>query len=265
MQDWLRESGLDPEFCSIQTDMLTGLGEAYLSEAESAAEHSAQYLLLAAATNFRRAGSNSLLLDQTDEARRFFSQAAKSYGRARLPYAAFISNLGSESYSFEQRETRINSGQVDPADAFLLWGPQALENTNEASRIRHAAETVRTRRVGLFGLEVGVYLDLFDAAVRDSSPTRLAESLLPVVSAYSLGVRRASQDRYHWRRLAIPFHPAEPDVLALLVSLDRRLATRDGAVAPLLRMMPLAWESLSLLSRTLGQLGAWRDEKSNLS
>jgi hypothetical protein len=266
MLDSLKELGLDPELCFVQTDMLTGLGRAYIGEAESAEdEDSAQLLSLAAATNFRRAGSNSLLLDRADDARRFFSQAAQAYGLAGLPYAAFISNLGLEGYWFKQREKNIDLREVDPAEVFLLWGDQALENKNEAGRIRHVAESVRTRRVGLLGLEAGVYLDLFDAAVGDAPHTQLAESLLPVLSAYSLGVRQARQDRYHWQRLAIPFHPAEPDVLALLVSLDRRLAIRKRAVAPLLKALPLAWESRSLLQGALEQLGAWRDEKANLT
>jgi hypothetical protein len=264
MLDWLKELGLDPEFCFIQTEMLTGLAKAYLGEAESAKDvDSAGLLSLAAATNFRRAGSNLLLLDRTDDAKGVFYQSAQAYGNARLPYAAFISNLASESYWFKRPEQGI-AASSDPAEAFLLWGDQSLENGNEAGRIRRVAESFRTRRIGLLGLEVGVHLDLFDAAVGDSSNTQLAESLLPVMSAYSSAVKQARQDQYHWRKLAIPFHPVEPDILALLVALDRRLVRRKRGIASLLKSIPLGWESLSLLQGALEQLGVWRDEKTNL-
>ncbi|HYX30045.1 MAG TPA: hypothetical protein VE863_16005 [Pyrinomonadaceae bacterium] len=265
MLDSLKELGLDPELCSIQTEMLTGFAKAYLGEAETTEDmDSAELLSLAAATNFRRAGSNSLLLDRTQDAKSFFYQSAQAYGQARLPYAAFISNLASEPYWFKLPERGITES-ADPTEVFLLWGDQSLENRNEAGRIRHIAESLRTRRIGLLGLEVGIYLDLFDAAVGDTSYTQLAESLLPVMSAYSLGVRQAHQDQYHWRKLAIPFHPAEPDILALLVALDRRLVIRKRSIASFLKTIPLAWESLSLIRGALEQLGAWRDEKTELA
>jgi hypothetical protein len=267
MIDSLKELGLDPELCYVQSEMLTGLGGAYLAEAESAENgDEVQLLSLAAATNYRRAASNCLLVDRPDDARKFFSQVALAYERAGAPYAAFIANLGSESLWFKQGES-----SSDPGEVFVLWTNQALESKDESRRLRRRVEPFRTRPVGLLGLEVGVYLDLFDAAISDASSNQLgesssqiAESLLSIASAYALCVRRARQDRYHWRRLAMPFHPVEPDVLSLLVALDRRLARNQRAVAPLIQRMPIGEDSLGLLRGALEQLGAWRDDKEDL-
>jgi hypothetical protein len=39
---------------------------------------------------------------------------------------------------------------------------------------------------------------------------------LPFLNAYEVAIDTARSRTYHWRRLLMPFHPAEPDILSVL-------------------------------------------------
>lgn len=117
----------------------------------------------------------------------------------------------------------------------------------------------RTERVGLLGLPVSTYLELFDAAiaVRDGDDQALREALSPMIVAYAVAVRRCREDRYHWLRLALPIHSVEPDVLGILLALRAWLGRGRVLVTRVIADMPLGFDTLALLRGALEQYGAW--------
>jgi len=249
--------GLDEVRVRRQRDALRGLGAAYTFKAEEFYKKeqagTEQLWLLAAASNYRRAGANSVLIGDTNEARNQFSQSAKIYKRLKMLYGSFILNLGNDADADQPVNFRH-----DKSDIFGLWSQGEINLTDQPRNIRVSLEAYRSTSVGSMGFEIGSYLDLFDAVSSwEKGSYRAVEALLPFLAAYSVALKRAQADKYHWSRLAMPFHPAEPDILALLVSTNRQLRLRGGSIGLLLERLPIGREVISLLKDLLNQLKAW--------
>jgi hypothetical protein len=106
--------------------------------------------------------------------------------------------------------------------------------------------------VGILGLSVGAYLNLASALVGNGD-LPVEEALLPFLSAYNSAIRQASQDNFHWRRMAVPFHPVEPDILSVLTLVHLTLTYRKRSIFDLLEVFPLSWQSRTILNGALQQ------------
>ena len=263
MIESLENLGLDPERVKRLRDASFGLGRGYEARLASVENKAEQELLrFAAATHYRRAAAHSLLLGEPDFAGKLFAIAAVSYTRAGSAYGAFLENLSREPTQAEQRWSQEprNAG-----DVFFLWGRTDMDDAfvqvdERRLRLRGTLERFRTERIGVLGMPITVYLDVFDSLMSPGHGRSLEESLLPIVSAYSVALRRARSDRYHWTRLAIPFHPAEPDVVALLVAVGRALRRRDDSLYRALGVLPLGSNVFRLLRGVLTDYDAWGAE-----
>ena len=214
--------------------------------------------LFAAATTLRRAAAHSLLIGQIDMARSHFSEAATVYLQAESTYGVFLSNLGqgeTDDYPLE--------GPRFASDVFWLWNSRYLRarHLTEADPLRTFRKRLdgyRTEGVGILHIPVAVYLDLFDSLV-DASEDAVAAALLPIVAVYSAAIRRAREDRYHWTRLATPFHPVEPDIVGILLAAGQVLQARGKSLVRIMNGLPITRDALILLQNSLDLYGIWNE------
>ena len=101
--------------------------------------------------------------------------------------------------------------------------------------------------VGVLGLPVGAYLDLARALeIGEHEP--VIRTLLPFLSAYGNAMARARENDYHWRMMAMPFHPAEPDVLSVIFLVEAAMRRQgDKIISDVLGRVPLLPASANLL------------------
>jgi hypothetical protein len=274
MLEGLPELSLDPERVRRQRDASFGLGRAYSARATALEVTGDRELsLYAAATNFRRAAANSLLLGETNRAGELFHQAAVTYLAAGAAYGVLIENLGygqrpGEDSVVEGREDPWLEGPREAADVYALWGTTAGRHGPAwpdagAVRFRRQLETYRTERVGILGLPVALHLEVFDSLTRSGDHAgegAVQEAVFPILAAYAAAILRYKSDRYHWTRLAVPFHPVEPDVIAMLVAVNRILSLRRESVGRIITALPIGHDALLLLRGALEQYRAWGNE-----
>ena len=75
----------------------------------------------------------------------------------------------------------------------------------------------------------------------------LHTALLPFVQAYSSALERAKRDRFHWERLAMVFHPIEPDVVGLLAMIRSALRRIPVSHIDFLDGLPISHDALTVL------------------
>lgn len=226
--------------------------------------------LAISATYFRRAGAHSLLLGDYGEtggewsAEYLFSEAASVYSHLRIPYALFISAFS--------RSSPVFGGSFEGwiYDESLKQNPQAIYvllamasspgrtppgETKTAYTIRRELEVYRSQPLGLLGAAFGMYLDVVDALSEDMrlKSVGIDEALLPFLAVYDGALKQAMHNGYHWSRLAMPFHPVEPDVFATLLMINRVMKrSEDGTILDVVEQMPLGEICKGLLVGILG-------------
>lgn len=256
----LADFGFNSSDIERQRKAEAGLGRAYVSASH---EHPDRTLiLLAAGTRFRTAAANSLLLGEPEMARDLFQQSAHAYIAAGSPYGFLMQQLGTEADAEPLRHASYRPAD----DVFRLWArahSQTFGMAEAPRALRHELLLYRTEPVGALGLPVGFYLNLFDAidVVRESkSLEALKQALLPLIGIYAAGVTQGNRDRYHWTRLITRFHPAEPEVVAVLISLAPEFKARRTSVVNFIMTLPIGEPSLQLLVAVLSlyRVTAWR-------
>jgi len=259
----LKHFHIDPERVRRERDAAASIGRAY-RDTKAFSDADRELLQYAAATQFRRAGAHSLLLDDVKRAREQFHEAAKIYFESRIAYGSLIERL---AYSEPAPPLERDEVHVRASDAFYLWDSAASRDRNIEINmsLRRRLEPYRADAIGVFGIPAGVYLDVYDAVRRAQDLKRevglslIAEAALPLLSAYEVAVRRARADHFHWQRLAMPIHPVEPDVVALLVALDSSMKQMETSVSAVIGRIPLSEDTNSLLRESLREYDAWRD------
>jgi hypothetical protein len=256
---------LDRRFCE-------GLARAYLKSAERAESQERRHTHLAfAATSFRRTGAHAVLLDDFQSATKLFSEAAHIYARLRVPYTLMMLALAGrleeaqeifngmlERFTSELEQTsRLPWRQS--VYMLLFRAATYAPSPNRGFNVEGILEDMRrelqasgAKPVGILGLPVAAYLNLAVALAgsQDLSPQ---EAIVPFLSAYNGAMRQASLNTHHWGRMVLPFHPAEPDILSVLVLAHLALKERKRSVFDLLEGFPLAWSSRSILHGALQQ------------
>lgn len=255
---------LDPEIISLEHRFTKGLGTAHLQAAQEFEDPLRRFDHRAfAATNFRRAAADAVLLNDFDSAQNLFVQAGKVYSTMRMPYALLMFELAGateiaedfcgdlmehEWQSKEQYQTRINKQHVYT----LLFYTAEIGGWNGGfpERILSEFESSRPAPVGVLGLPVGAYLNL-SSALLEGEQTSIEEALLPFLTAYNSAILQASASVHHWRQMALPLHPAEPDLLAVLVLSHIALQSRQRSVIEILGRMPLSWQASTVIKEFL--------------
>ena len=267
MIEVLERFHIDPERIRRERDAAASIGRAYLhTETFSGEAVDRELLQYAAATQLRRAGAHSLLLDDVKAARKLFHEAAKIYEASGAAYGSLLDHLG---YAEPSPRRDREGGSVHASDAFYLWEATASGDRDSQMNtlLRRRLESYRADGIGILGLPAGIYLDIYDAVRhaedvnRPAGLSAITEAVLPLLSAYDFAVRRARADRFHWERLATPFHPVEPDIVAFLVALHSAMKRLDTPVSTVIARIPLSEDTQSLLRESLRQYGAWRDQE----
>lgn len=224
------------------------------------------YMPLAiSASYFRRAGAHSLLLgeyggrDGELSAEYLFSKAASVYSHLKMPYALFISAFAPNSTVFGRSFERWiydESLKHSPQAIYVLLAmasspaPAPPRETKIAYTIRRELEVYRSQPLGLLGSAFGMYLDVVDAL---SEETRLKsigidEAVLPFLAAYDGALKQGMHNGYHWSRLAMPFHPVEPDIFAALLIINRVTKRLEGGtILDMIEDLPLGMICKKLL------------------
>jgi hypothetical protein len=259
MIDRLEELGLEADRIRHQRDVSANIGRLYLGTVdsrESTGDWEMRYF--AAATNFRRAAANSLLLGETERAIQLFHSAASAYLNAGSAYGPFLENLGKEETYYSQFQEK---GPRDGQDVFLLLSPAAIGDGRKLQKekttiYRQQLDGYRTQRVGILGFRVETYLQIFDALSwpeSGSTSDMVKQALFPLLAAYTTAIEQCRSDHYHWRRMATAFHPAEPDVMATMVAMDRVLGDKGISLRGIIGTVPMSSEALQLMDGTLKQ------------
>jgi len=249
----LADIGLNLEQIGRDQTVSSEFAEAYY---DLGTEHDDQLVFLAAATQFRRAGGDALLLDRTASAKKLFDRSAECYRKAGSPFASLIANLGrkgrAKPFNTERRLVSAN-------DVFELWNPAFAKHSDRGvtahEQWRDQLEDSKTEGVGLLGLPVETYLKLYDAmAVSDSDDDQEIQSgIFPFLAQYDAAIRRARRDRFHWRNIATPFHPIEPEVIAVLVAVMTRRRSWGDAVLATLHDLSFDFATRAILRNALEQ------------
>lgn len=258
MSDLTRALGIP--IATVERHLEAALGFGNMYSRRSTSEEGTGISLFLAASSYRAAGAHALLLMAADEARVHFQRAADLFVRARSPYGAFLANLGLEPATLPED---MPSG---PEAVFALWGTRALAEgyfIEQRGDLALELTAFRSKRVGVLGLEVGLLMDLRGAALnwlQRGSMESVMRPLNVVVAYYAEAVNRARANRYHWERLRMTFHPLEPDILGILVGLDRVLASADASLSEVLPNLPQREDVVEVLQLSLKQFHAWGHE-----
>ncbi|HTY11539.1 MAG TPA: hypothetical protein VMF88_10745 [Bacteroidota bacterium] len=280
-KDFLAEFDLDIEVIQRDLDVCENLGFTYRVYMEDKMTKESSMMRAGfAATNLRRSGSHALLLGDLKRAQQNFSAAADIYARLKMPYAiimaAFVGTTPKEWSDIRfWQETKADDQLIDSfrhqmAYVLLAYSASALPKSNLASEqwiiMRDTLEAYRTIPMGTLGLPLGNYLDL--AYFLDAEITRkrvdAEEAILPFLMSYNSAIRHAMEKHYHWRRLALPFHPIEPDVFGVLRLFQNALilkSRRKTTLVEIVESMPIGRQSKVLLLNTMRDL----DQAINLS
>jgi hypothetical protein len=237
LSDFLKEFGLDPELINRDREISTGLAKAHENISRDIPDRDADRRfvhVMASATEYRRAGAHSVLLSDRKTAVDMFRRAGRLYARERRPYALMMFSCSEEDLGSVMASAHdFGSGEgIDRTQlSYLLLASAAGREDRDRQtfkRIGNGLVSSQTAPIGVLGIPIGAYLDLANTLAFDEpAPQRMSEMILPFLVPYSTAIRRCMQDRYHWERMAFPFHPAEPDVLGVLFCVEAALRWRQ--------------------------------------
>ncbi len=237
MKEIAQELGIDTELVIRDLEFHRGVGAGYLSQIEQGVNLGRWEVVAFAATAFRRAASHALILDQAELATALFADSAKCYDRLHRPYSAMMWSVArnqqraSASSDRSLLEFATSEGRY-PSERFgelaypLLFERAAgfgrehtRENQGRDGRFRRVVDeltALSTTPLGIMGIPIASYLNLATSMEEEADPHDVQYYLLPFLNAYALALDTARSKKFHWRRLLMPFHPIEPDILSVL-------------------------------------------------
>ncbi len=247
---------LDSERVMRLGNVYSEIGHTYFTHAKK--EETIQNrisLAFIAATYFRRSAAHSLLLSDLTGSQESFEIAGHAYRLAESPYCSVMFSLSGISFDeFIFLNQKFNSAQmIYPMIEALQLGSQYQE---QLIPWRSHIDEFRGKRLGILSIPVDNFIDLFDSLQGAIKSKKIVEKqlmtvLLPFVNAYGSAFIRAKRDTYHWKLLAIPFHPVEPDIIGLLTMVSKILSPFQYPIDKILIPMPIPNEPLSVLRQVL--------------
>jgi hypothetical protein len=265
--EFLQELHLRPERIVRDLDICIGLAKTYQQRSADTTE-GVTIAQSVSATYFRRAAANALLLGRYADATELFLEATFVYRDLGLPYSVVVAALSSEGRGVTEQLTyswlgahnhhEITESAV-PQLAYVvlaqLTSAKSRQTTiKQLASVRRDLDPYRLRPLGALGISVGTFLDLFDSLVPEIGQSKidLSEAISPFFSAYNAAIRHTIQNHYHWERLALPFHPADPDIYGVLTLTNSALQMhRDVTLQRFIEKAAIARESKYLLSTIL--------------
>lgn len=257
LRELLGSLELDPESISTDREVSMGLARAHQRQAEEIPEGEARGTrLLAAATEYRRAGAHSILLSDWKLVGEMFENAGQAYRQLGIPYELMMLSFSRDPLTLTE-ENRWSDRQVQEQTqtAYLLLAlaaggremrPGVLEELDSAS----------ASPIGILGLPAGAYVDLAIAlAAREGNGRKQIEAaVLPFLAAYSSAVALSYRDRLHWGMMILPFHPAEPDILSVMFFAEAVLRRqRGGSLLDWLSEVPLPPVATKILLNAIAE------------
>jgi hypothetical protein len=232
----LKEFGLDVELIDRDREMSEGLAKAHYEHARALPDSdepregkNERYFthMMAAATEYRRAGAHAILMSNRKAAEENFYLAAIQYNMLSRPYGLMMFSCGTQQMRREAASIAFQSAWLEqvertqlPYVALMMTGYTEYkepEHHEQFARTIQALEASQKAPIGVLGIPVGAWLDLASVlGAKFSSRETIVQALLPFLATYSAAIRRCAADDYHWSRLAFPFHPAEPDILGVV-------------------------------------------------
>lgn len=267
--------GIDTEFVARDLEFYRGVGMAYLSHIGKYLDQRSWEPIAYAATAFRRAGSHALLLDNANLAAQMFGNSAKCFEAVRRPYAAMMwalaRNFESASESSERsvREFIASEGRYPSDQSGQLTFPLLVEGASEAPeqgddvarsrqerflRVATELKAFSTTPLGIMGIPIENYLSLATSMEQNADPHETEYHLLPFLNAYEAAITTARSKAYHWRRLLMPFHPVEPDILSVLSVANAWFRRREIALTDFVRERSDSRFASKLLSAALEEM-----------
>jgi hypothetical protein len=204
-----------------------------------------------------------------------FRNSAKCFEALRRPYAAMMwalardSKAASESADNSVREFIVSEGRYPSDQSGQLAFPLLVEGANEGGekgddnvqarrdRFRRVVSEVTafsTAPLGIMGLPTESYLSLAASMERDADPHEIEYQLLPFLSAYDVAIMTARSKAYHWKKLLMPFHPIEPDILSVFSVANAWFKLRDITLTDFVRERTDSRFASKLLSAALEQM-----------
>ena len=234
---------LNPKDIIRDYEISIGFAKSYYAQMDTKLKRN-NYTLPSAATYYRRAAANLLLLEHFSEAKDLFQNASAIYQELGMPYSVAMASLASSGrkneniYSNEwldKPESQLVEDSIIPQLAYVVLDQvshiKSQDNSTEKiARMRKYLESYRLYRIGILGISIGSILDIIDALVPDFENRKvdIVEALAPSLTAYNSALIYASQKRYLWKKMALPFHPAEPDIYSLLALTNSALRQRKN-------------------------------------
>lgn len=216
-------------------DVCVGLARAYQESSNNSQDRDTVIAL--SASHFRRAASHALLLGNYQQAQDYFRQAAIAYNSLNSPYSIAMATLSAEGHEFNHWIYDWFDFEGQPSYsyhqlAYILLMQSSITNLDVSYRrirdMRISLEPYRSQPFGTLGFSTSIAIDLIDGLNPnlDTGRFELTEVILPIFVTYSSAIRQAISNRYHWKRLLLPFHPAEPDIFSIALMTDNTLRTR---------------------------------------
>lgn len=158
-----------------------------------------------------------------------------------------------EQYSYSLLFQSANQA-LDRGGDFREERTRLREPAQERSvqqRIESELEAAAASPTGILGIPVIHYVTLSRALRYEPSKGSILEALFPFIAIYDLAIRTARSKSEHWRRLRLPFHPVEPDILAVVSLANDVLRAQDVSLSRLLNEYPISSDSRTLLQEAL--------------
>ncbi len=262
MRELLPELGFDSELVERACVIQRGIGSAYLNMASDEPNSSRRHDYLEfGASCLRKAASHAILIDDQRLSEKLFNRCAETYAQLNRPYALMMWFLGKSQQSArrylretwsppDERERPMPAGLREQYSYSLLFestGKPLEHDPNfreeqAKSREPNQVESVRqwieseleaaaTTPTGILGIPVIHYLNLSRTLRYEPKKGPIVESLFPFIAIYDLAIRTARAKRAHWRTLRLPFHPVEPDILAVVSLVNDVLSAQDVSLS----------------------------------
>lgn len=255
---------LEPKNVMRDYEISLGLANIYSGETKDERIENENNLPIAA-TYYRRAAANLLLLGHFTDAKNLFQIASKVYRKLGMPYSVAIASLAyggvtnrqdiPDAWLFQSNEHEFEERYV-PQLAYIVLA-QVSNSKLESSlydrvlQIRRFLEPYRLQSVGILGMSVGSILDIADSIVPDLGTRQvdIFEAMTPFLSTYNSALNHSIQNRYVWRLLAFPFHPAEPDIYSVLTMANTALRFhKDISIMRYIKDSPISRHSKYLIN-----------------
>ena len=239
-------------------DACAAVGRSFYSSAEKRTDRQyAHYENAVAATYFRRAAAHSVLLDDFQTACKYFGKASRCYGLAEMPYGILMEVLCG-AHTDDSSWGKVTES---PQEVYKLIADLGMKKgtLDEVRKSRHKLDDFRGKNLGVLAIPFDQYLDLFDALYLatenpKSGLRRVRQAVLPFVQTYSSALQRAKRDTFHWERLAMVFHPVEPDIVGLLSMTISALGKSRVSHSDLLKGLLVNQEAVNILMYCLDHL-----------